>query len=90
MLTLVRWIQALTISIRVAIAVPAGASTNARLTFFEAVGGEEIELSYSLNGGAFKLVGVTGDITVLPIPEPGSLALLGIGLAGFAARRRRG
>ena len=73
-----------------AIAVPAGASTNARLTFFEAVGGEEIELSYSLNGGAFKLVGVTGDITVLPIPEPGSLALLGIGLAGFAARRRRG
>lgn len=72
-----------------AIAVPAGASTNARLTFFEGGGGEEVELSYSLNGGAFKLIGATGDITVQPIPEPGSLALLGVGLAGFVGGRRR-
>ena len=72
-----------------AIVVPAGASTIARLTFFEATGGEEVELAYSLNGGAFRLVGSTGDITVAPVPEPVSIALLVSGLAGFAARRRR-
>ena len=60
-------------------------STNIRLTYFEQFGGEEIEFSYSLDGGPQQLVGSTGDLTVLPIPEPGSLALLG---AGFAGRRR--
>ena len=73
-----------------ALAISAGTSGVGRLTFFEGHGGEEVELSYSRDGGPFKLVGSTGDITVQPIPEPGSLALLGIGLAGFAARRRRG
>ena len=38
-----------------------------------------MELSYSLNGGPFKLVGSTGDITVQPVPAPGSLALLAMG-----------
>ena len=72
-----------------ALAISAGTSGVGRLTYFDKIGGEEVELSYSLNGGPFKLVGSTGDITVQPIPEPGSLALLGAGFAGFAARRRR-
>lgn len=62
--------------------------TNIRLTYFELNAGEEIEFSYSLNGGPQQLVGSTGDITVQPIPEPGSLVLIGVGLMGFGARRR--
>lgn len=64
--------------------------TGLRLTYFESVGGEEIEFSYSLNGGPQQLVGSTSDLSLLSIPEPRSLALLGAGVAGFAARRRRG
>ena len=62
--------------------------TNIRLTYFELNAGEEIEFSYSRNGGPQQLVGNTGDLTLQPIPEPGALALLGFGLAGFARRRR--
>ena len=62
---------------------------NFRLTFFEHNAGEEIEFSYSRNGGPQQLVGSTGDLTVQPIPEPGSLMLLEIGIAGIAVRRRR-
>ena len=66
-----------------------GGFVNFRLTYFEHIGGEEIEFSYSLNGGPQQLVGSTGDLTVQPIPEPASFALLGIGLAAFAGRRKR-
>lgn len=72
-----------------ALVISAGTSGVGRLTFFENHAGEELELSYSLNGSPFRLIGSTGDITVGPIPEPGALALLGAGLAGFAVRRRR-
>ena len=58
-----------------------------RLTYFEHIGGEEIEFSYSRNDGPQQLVG-TGEITVQQVPEPSSLALLGICLGRFAMRRR--
>ena len=58
------------------------------LSYFERTGGEEIEFSYSLDGGPQQLVGSTSDITISQIPEPGALALLGMGLASFAVRRR--
>jgi hypothetical protein len=69
----------------------AGTLLDTRLTFYERGGGEEIELSYSLNGGPFTLVGTTPDIVISPIPEPATLALTGVGLLGVigCARRRK-
>ena len=75
----------------------AGSASNLRLTYFERGGGEEVEFSYSRNGGAFVLVGSTSDITVSPTvgpgfaaPEPGSFALLVSGLfAGVGMMRIR-
>ena len=72
-----------------AITIPSGVVGYSlfRLTYFEHLGGEEIEFSYSRNGGPQQLVG-TGEITVQQVPEPSSLALLGICLGRFAMRRR--
>ena len=71
---------------------PTGNGLDTRLTFFERGGGEEVEFSYSLNNGAFQLVGSTSDISVITIPEPASASLLGLGGLGglgLLARRRR-
>ena len=42
-----------------------------------------------LNGSNGTLLTGTVDITGNTIPEPGSLALLGLGLLGFAASKKR-
>jgi hypothetical protein len=52
-----------------------GSTTSLRLTYFEQAGGDEVELSYSLNGGPQALVGSSNDITVRAVatgtvPEP--------------------
>jgi len=70
----------------------AGSTRDVGLVFFERGGGDEVELSYSLNGGAFQLVGAGPDITVtpVPVPEPAAASLAGLGHAGLLVRRRRG
>ena len=59
------------------------------LTYFERSGGEEIEFSYSLDGGPQQLVGSTSDITIFQIPEPTAFALAVIGVLSFFPRRCR-
>ena len=73
-----------------------GDTSSLRLTFFERQGGDEIELSYSLNSGPQLLVGSTSDITVTPaaptnaVPEGGAtFALLGLSMASVMIMRRR-
>jgi hypothetical protein len=60
----------------------AGDAMNIRLTYYENASGSEVEFSYSLNSGASQLVGSTADISVAPIPEPGTSRLLAVGAVG--------
>ncbi len=61
-------------------------------SFFERGGGDEGEVSASLAGGAFILLGDTdaGGLAVVPVPEPSSVALILAGMLGcLGALRRR-
>jgi hypothetical protein len=66
-----------------------------RLTFFERAGGDNVEFFADSDGN----LGTTGDqflvgsaasgIDIVPIPEPATAGLLGLGALGLLARRRR-
>lgn len=59
------------------------------LRFIEKTGGAYLELSgsrFGFNDGQFALLGTAGFETV---PEPGSVALLGLGMLGIAAAARK-
>lgn len=56
--------------------------------YFEGGGGATVELDSRLGNGAFSLVGSANGLQA-SVPEPGSIALLGLGLFGFAAARRQ-
>ena len=48
---------------------------------------------FQLPGGLFQYVdnvALSGTSVVAAAPEPGTLALLGLGIAGLAVRRRKG
>jgi hypothetical protein len=77
------------------VSLVAGQTFNVRLTYFERGGGDEIELSYRLNGGAEQLVGATNDLTATVVPTPtaivGGASLLGLlGGVGLVRRFRGG
>ena len=59
---------------------------------FEQAGTYFVEVSGTSGIGSLKLA-VDGNVTTLPVPEPSTWAMFGIGFAGLAAvglKRRRG
>ncbi len=57
------------------------------LVGFEDLAASNPSIDFDYNDTVFRFVGVSAPDGV--VPEPGSLALMGLGIAGFAARRRR-
>lgn len=57
-------------------------------TFVNDVGADEIAYSFGFNGNG-RVTGVVVDGVAAAIPEPSSVALLGLGALGFLLRRRR-
>lgn len=62
--------------------------------YFEFFGGATVELDARLGDGAYALLGASNGLatsieSATSVPEPGSVALIGLGLLGFVLARRK-
>lgn len=59
------------------------------LFYFENAGGASVELDAAFQNQPYALIGAANGLQTAKVPEPDALALMGLGLLGLVARRKR-